>query len=328
MGRASKRQTEDKDQGKVTTLQTQTLLRRTTLSVGICATTELENSLLLTDQILSLHDPRINLLEVLVATPNHQLARELAERDPRVVVLLEKMREGKASALNKIIEHASGDVLVLASADIKIARNTIPRLVEGLIDNREWGAVDSNVKLVNGDRLLMDRVSNVLWDTHNATLDELDGQDRLGQVAGDLVAIRRDLVEQLPNVINDDAYLALRTQEKGFHVKRIRHAHVWIAGPRTPTDYVYQRSRVLQGHLQLIRLFGKMPTTFEFQVLWNPRRYLTVLVRTVARLGPSHLLPLIVAGFLELLSFQVAIVSSLTKQDQKTWRTVESTKQI
>jgi hypothetical protein len=71
-----------------------------------------------------------------------------------------------------------------------------------------------------------------------------------------------------------------------------------------------------------------MPTTFEFQVLSKPRRYLTLLVKAVARLGPSHLLPLIMAGALEMLSFQVAVLSSLTKQDEKPWRIVESTKQI
>jgi poly-beta-1,6-N-acetyl-D-glucosamine synthase len=311
-------------------MYTQTIVKESTasVSVGVCATTELENTLRLADHILSLNSRRMKLLEVLVATPNRQLASELAERDPRVVVLLEEKREGKASALNKIIKHASGDILVLASADIIIARNTIPRLVEGLMENREWGAVDSNVELVNGDMLLMDRVSNILWDTHNATLDELDEQGRLGHVAGDLVAIRRDLAEQMPSVINDDAYLALRIQEKGFQVKRVQGAHVWIAGPRTPTDYVYQRSRVLQGHLQLISRFGKVPTTFEFQVLWKPRRYLKLLAKTVARLGPSHLLPLIIAGLLELLSFQIAVVSSLTKKDQKLWRKVETTKRI
>jgi cellulose synthase/poly-beta-1,6-N-acetylglucosamine synthase-like glycosyltransferase len=309
-------------------MQTQTLLRQATLSVGICATTETESAVLLADQILGLRDPRINLLEVIVATPNLLLVRELAERDPRLVVLIERKREGKTSALNKIISHASGDILILASADIKIARSTLPRLVEGLVENPKWGVVDSNVELINGNRLLMDRVSNILWDTHNATLDELDDQDRLGQVAGDLMAVRRDLVEQLPSVINDDAYLALRVRQKGFQVKRVQDARVWIVGPRTPTDYVYQRSRVLQGHLQLIRWFGKMPTTFEFQVLWRPRRYLKLLVQTVARMGPSYLLPLIIAGSLELLSFQLAVVSSLTKRDQKRWRIVETTKRF
>jgi len=71
-----------------------------------------------------------------------------------------------------------------------------------------------------------------------------------------------------------------------------------------------------------------MPTTFEFQVLSKPQRYLRLLVKTVAKLGPSHLPPLIVAGFLEFLSLQVAIISSLTRHGRKPWRIAETTKQI
>lgn len=310
-------------------LQTQTILKQApiSVSVGICATTELENTKLIADVILGLDDPRMNLLEVIVATPNGQLANHLAGRDPRLVVEFEKEREGKTSALNRILRRASGDILVIASADIKLARTTIPRLVRGLMDHRDWGAVDSRVELVNGDRLLMDRVSNLLWDIHNITLDELDDDNRLGH-AGDLLAVRRDLVETIPNVINDDAYLALKVQEMGFKVKRVRDAVVWIAGPRTPADYLYQRSRVLRGHLQLIRLLGKMPTTFEFQILWKPRRRLELLVKSVAGRGRSNLLPMFVAGFLEFLSFQLAIVSSMTHRRNKPWRIVQTTKRI
>jgi cellulose synthase/poly-beta-1,6-N-acetylglucosamine synthase-like glycosyltransferase len=309
-------------------MQAQTILRQATLSVGICATTELENALLLADQILRLNDLRINLLEVIIATPNKLLVRELTQRDPRLVPLYERRREGKSSALNKIIRHASGDILVLASADIRIARNTIPRLVEGLVENQEWGAVDSNVELVNGDKTVMDRIGNILWDTHNATLDKLDSQGRLGQVAGDLLAVRRDLIDQLPDVINDDAYIALRVRQRGFQVKRVHDAMVWIAAPRTPVDYLLQRSRILRGHLQLIKMFGKMPTTFEFQVLWNPKRYLEILVKAVGRLGPRYLMPLALAGFLEFLSFQVGVIYSLTKHGHEPWRIIDSTKQI
>ena len=311
-------------------MHAQTILKETTasVSVGICATTELENTFHLTDEILSLGDGPINLREILVATPNRQLARELAVRDPRVVVLLEEKREGKISALNKIIQHASGDILVLACADIKIARNAIPRLVQDLTRHPELGAVDSIVELVNGERLIMDRVSNLLWETNNATLDELDSQERLSQITGNLLAVRRELIEKLPDVINDDEYVALKVHEKGFQVKRAHGAQIWIGGPRTPADYLFQRSRVLQGHLQLIQRFGKMPTTFEFQILSNPERYLKLLVRTVARLGHSYLPPLIIAGFLEIVSFQVAVVSSLAKRGRKPWRIVESTKQI
>jgi cellulose synthase/poly-beta-1,6-N-acetylglucosamine synthase-like glycosyltransferase len=308
----------------------QTIQRETiaTVSVGICATTELENATLLTDLILGLDESQINLQELIVATPNRRLAASLTGRDPRLLVELESRREGKASALNKILGRASGDILVLASADIRLARNTISRLVEGLMMNRDWGVVDSRVELVNGDRLLMDRVSTLLWDVHNATLDELDGNGRLGHVAGDLLAVRRNLVDPIPDVINDDAYLAFRVQEKGFRIKRVRDAMVWIAGPRTPTDYIYQRSRVLRGHLELIQMFGKMPSTFEFQILSKPGKYLRLFVHTAARLGPSHLLPTFVAGFLELISLQLALILSITKRQSKLWRIAETTKRI
>lgn len=308
----------------------QTSLKEATaaVTVGICATTELENTIRLTDEILSLSDGGLNLLEILVATPNKQLSSKLALRDPRLIVISEEKREGKISAINKIIQRASGDILVLACADIKIARNTIPSLIQNLTRHPEWGAVDSIVELVNGDKLFMDRVSNLLWETNNATLDELDSQDRLGQITGNLLAVRRELIEKLPDVINDDEYVALRVHQKGFQIKRACGAQIWIGGPRSPADYLFQRSRVLQGHLQLIKRFGKMPTTFEFEVLSNPQPYLRLLVRTVAKLGHSYLPPLIVAGFLELISFQVAVLSSLTKRGRKPWRIAESTKQI
>jgi len=311
-------------------MYTQTLPQEKTvsLSIGICATTELTNTLQITNQILSIKDPRIHLQEILVATPNRQLANQLSGSDSRVRVLLEERREGKISALNKIIRHTSGDILVLACADIKIARNAIPKLVEGLVNDPDCGAVDSIVELVNGDKLLMDRVSNILWETHNATLDQLDERGGLGQLAGNLVAVRRELVEKLPNVINDDAYMALRIRERGFRVKRVKGARIWIGGPRTPADYIYQRGRVLRGHLQLIKRFGKIPTTFEFEVLANPERSLTLFVKTITRLGATHLFPLVAAGFLELLSFQVAVLTSLTRRGTSPWRIVESTKQI
>jgi cellulose synthase/poly-beta-1,6-N-acetylglucosamine synthase-like glycosyltransferase len=296
------------------------------VSIGICATTELANTLSLTDQMLSIQDPRMNLTQVIVATPNRQLARELESRGPRMVVLLEGKREGKTAALNKIITRATSEILVMASADIKLAQTAIPRLVNGLVENQDWGAVDSRVELANKDEYLMDKVSMVLWGIHNGTLDELDGNNRLGHVAGDLLAVRRCLVEQLPDVINDDAYLALRVQEKGFRVKRVRDAAVWIAGPRTPTDYVRQRSRILRGHLQLIQQFGKMPTTFEFQFFRKPRRSLGILVKTVAKLGPMHLLGFFTAGLLELLSLQMAIISSATRPNRP-WPLALTTKQ-
>ncbi len=275
-----------------------------------------------------MYDPGLSLRELIVATPNKTLATALENRDKRLVVVFEEEREGKASALNKILQRATGDILVLASADIKLGRNSIPKLVHALSNNDSWGAVDSQVETVNGDTRLMDRVSTLIWEVHNEMLDQLDSDGRLGHVAGDLLAVRRDLLDKIPNTINDDAYIALNIQRQGYAVHRVQNALVWVAGPRNPVDYVFQRSRILQGHLQLIKDFRAMPTTFEFTLMRKPLRNLMVLNRVLLRFGPSYLPSLFAAFFLEFVSFQAAILQLFTRRNYRPWRVVASTKRV
>lgn len=309
-------------------MQTEPLVQQTTVSIGICAVTEIENTLRLTGQILAASDPGLSLKELVVATPNRYLARELEGLDKRLVVILENRREGKAIAINRIIRHATGDILVLASADIKLGRSSIPRLVQSLANNDSWGAVDSRVELVNGDARLMDRVCTLLWEVHNGILDQLDGDHRLGHVAGDLWAVRRELIREIPNTTNDDAYLALMIQRKGSAIHRVGNSLVWILGPRSPTDYVAQRSRILLGHFELIRDFKAVPTTFEFTLPVRFGKNLKTLNETVTKLGPSYLTSLFVASFLELVSFQVALVTLLTRKKPRPWRIAHTTKMV
>jgi cellulose synthase/poly-beta-1,6-N-acetylglucosamine synthase-like glycosyltransferase len=275
-----------------------------------------------------MHNPNLSLEELIVATPNSTLAKRLDSPDHRLTVILEKKREGKASALRKILRQATGDVLVLASSDIRLGVHSIGNLVNALAAHETWGAVDSHVEVTNGETRLMDRVSILLWEVHNETLDMLDAEERLGHLAGDLLAFKRKLLDQIPDMINDDANMALSIQRKGFLVRRVKNALVWITGPRNPADYVAQRSRILQGHLQTIQHLRVMPTTFEFTLVWNPLRNLRILKLVMARLGVSYVPTLYTAMLLELVSFQAAILRLTLRRKYGPWRVVESTKRV
>src|SRR5260370_42518242 len=100
-------------------METQTVAQQNTVSIGICAVTEVENALRLTGQILAAADPGLRIKELVVATPNRYLARELEGLDKRLVEVLENKREGKAIAINRIIRKTTGHTLVLPEADIK-----------------------------------------------------------------------------------------------------------------------------------------------------------------------------------------------------------------
>jgi len=298
-----------------------------TVSIGLCATVELENTLALAERILKIEDNLINVREIIVATPNRSLALKLEQGDRRVIVLLESKREGKVSALNKIITRATGDILVIASADIKMAGDAIPRLVRGLINNQDWGLTDSKVQMSNGDALMMDKVNRLLWAVHNATLDDLDREGRLAH-AGDMFAVRRKLVDQIPNTTNDDAHVALEVRKKGFRVKRISNALVWITGPRSPMDYIAQRSRILRGHMELLRKFRTRPTTFEFTMSSRPLKNAKLLLATLVRLGPSYIPALITALSLEFFSLEIAILGVAFGKNNKPWKLALTTKPI
>lgn len=296
--------------------------------MGICALVETECTLNLVSQILNSNDEGLQLKEVIVVTPNVIIANKLANMDPRLIVVLEARREGKMGAVRKVFQNATGEILVLSSADIRAGRHSISQLVRALASDRNLGVVDSQVELVNGDAKLADRVSIFLWELHNEMLDQLDTEGRLGHVAGDLIAVRRNLLGALPDLINDDAYIALETRRKGYLVGRVPNAHVWIAGPRTPADYVSQRSRVLTGHMQLIRALGIVPTTFEFTLPIQPIRNLRVLARVIRKLGPSYLSTFAVAFLLEFVSFHTAVFQFLTRRKHTPWRIVHSTKRV
>jgi len=298
-----------------------------TVSIGLCATVELENTLLLAERILKIDDPHVNVQEVIVATPNRSLALRLERRDSRLIVLLESKREGKTSALNKIISRATGDILVIASADIKMARDAIPKLVKALIDHEDWGLADSRVQMADGNGLLMDKVNGLLWTVHNATLDDLNYEEKLAH-AGDMFAVRRKLIRQIPSITNDDAHVALGVQKQGFKIKRVPSAVVWITGPTSPADYVTQRTRILRGHLELIRKFRTTPTTFEFSMSSRPLRNARLLLKTLARLGPTYIPALATGLCMEFFSFQLAVLRTIFSTKNKPWKLALTTKPV
>src|SRR6266567_1641822 len=307
--------------------QTQVALTQlyATTSVGICATVELQNTLLLAERILKIEDPLVKVDEIIVATPNRVLALKLERPDSRLIVLFESKREGKTSALNKIIRRATGDILVIASADIKMATDAIPRLVRALIDHEDWGLADSRVHMADGNGLMMDKVNGLLWAVHNATLDDLDFEERLAH-AGDMFAVRRKLIGPVPGITNDDAHIALEVRRQGFKIKRVPKAVVWITGPTSPADYVTQRSRILRGHLELIRKFRTTPTTFEFSMSSRPLRNAKLLLKVLTRLGPTYIPALATALYLEFFSFQLAVLRTMLSTKNQPWKLALTTK--
>jgi len=301
--------------------------RPPSVSVGICAYTELDSTLRLVDEALAVHSPRFNVEEVIVATPNRAIVQQLKGKDPRVRVIAEERREGKVTALRKVLKAATSEIFIHISADVRLQPDAIPNLVQDLVDDPGCGAVVSHIKLVNRGGIV-DRASVLIFTLFNNMNQMLNEEGKLGML-GDVYALRREAATVPPaDVINEDAFIGLALRDMGYHIHKSKRAVVWIAGPRTPTDYIFQRTRILFGHLQLIGEHKEFPTTFEVTTPKSPVRNLKVLGKTLGELGPAYVPALGLAVILEVMCLGLAGASRAFHTSYKQWRVIQSTKQI
>jgi cellulose synthase/poly-beta-1,6-N-acetylglucosamine synthase-like glycosyltransferase len=188
------------------------------------------------------------LLEIVVVASGctdrtEAIVRERALRDPRVRLLVQERREGKASAVNLFLAEARGELLVLESADTLPRRDSLQRLLEPFADPKV-GMTGARPHPVNRGQSFMSYVAHFLWWMHhNLAL----GQPKLGE----LVAFRR-VVRAIPvDTAVDEAAIEAIVQRAGLRIHYADTAIVFNRGPDDVRDYLTQRRRIVAGHLHL-----------------------------------------------------------------------------
>jgi len=300
------------------------------ITMGICALFEKSLLNLINDAIKEKVD------EIIIVTPNPKIDKLIKIYSQRyecniIKLILEDKRRGKSAAINEILRNASGDIIIMASADVKIEEGAIKNIVQRLLSDENIGAVDSHVSLMNSNNGISNNVAHFTWLIHNLTMIELDSTGRLGHIAGDLYCIRKGIINEIPeDIVNDDAYIAMKIQLSGYRVIHETKSKCYIYGPKNPVDYIIQRSRVLYGHLQLFKLLKKYPTTFEFLLFYKkPQKTLNILKRAIALFRVKGVFTLFIAIITEFLAivFMLLYYEILGKGSKANiWRVVSSTK--
>jgi len=298
------------------------------VTLGICVLTEKMGALQIVEKAI-----KEGVDEIILLTPNlhiiHFLAEKVSDKETNIHFILEPKRRGKSVAVNEILSHASGDLIVMASADVRLAEGAIKNLVRKMLSDPDIGAVDSNVSLMNSRNSISNRIAHITWLLHNLTMAKLNCEERLGHIAGDLYCIRRGIVQKIPDdIINDDAYIAMSIRLKGFKVARCKEAKCYILGPQNPIDYLLQRSRVIRGHFQLLHYLKRFPTVLEFLIFKDIHKMFSIIGEAVKHLKPSEILLFFIAILLEAMAVIMASIKSFLRNNESIWTIVNSTKEL
>jgi len=210
-------------------------------------------------------------LQILVAadgSDDHtpEMVRSFASRG--VELSYSPPRNGKMAAINRAIEKACGEIVIFSDANNMYQPQTLRELVKEF-DDPTVGAVTGAKTIVRGDGPLSES-EGLYWKYESFIRKQ---ETRLGSttgVAGEVLAIRRNLFEAPPDhVINDDFFMAMRIIQRGYRVVYAPNARSIERVSATSQDEITRRTRIIAGRYQALAHAGSLLSWRQPLVAWQ-----------------------------------------------------------
>jgi len=177
------------------------------------------------------------------------IVRRHMTRNPRIKLIEEPERKGKAEAINQGLAASHGDIVVLVPADVLPAQNGIYNLLIPFRDSRVTAVTGRPLQNPKSRKsgvtgFLMEMTFRI-WGRLIGTLND---KGLAGHCSGEFMAVRSNVVRKIPEeCVADDSYISIVAKRKGlikFEPKAICYNNM----PSNIVDYINQRRRWLYGH--------------------------------------------------------------------------------
>ena len=216
------------------------------ISVGIMAYNEESNILL---QLLLNQNLSSGIIDEIIVVASgctdrtEAIVQQFILQDNHIKLFSQAEREGKASAINLFLSKASGDIIILESADTVPEENTIEQLIAPF-SNPQIGMVGAHPIPVNSKKHFIGFTVHLMWELHHLIA-------LTSPKLGELVAFR-NIIKEIPfDTAVDEASIEALITEAGYELQYAPTAIVYNKGPENITDFVRQRRRIAAGHRHL-----------------------------------------------------------------------------
>ena len=212
-------------------------------------------------------------LRIIVCDPFPEVKEFLKQNisDKRVGFFLDP-GEGKSYALNLLIEKLPGnedDILILTDGDVHVSNNAVQSIKEAFKDP-EIGCITGNPIPIDERDNKYGYWSHLLLSGIHKVRKQLSKNKDFFECSGYLFAIRKSVVDNFPLDASEDSIIPYLFWQKGYKIKYVPEAEVYVKNPTTQKDWENQKIRNIKGHENLTKLFPEMPRTKSF---WNEVRY-------------------------------------------------------
>jgi len=215
-----------------------------------------------------------------------EIARTLAAEDPRLGLLIEPERRGKAAALREVLRRADGEALVLLNSDAVAAPGSVAALLSKSKGKRRPFAVMARPVVPSPVDSGWNGTVRWMWQLHHELHREMLEDGRGAHLSDELLLVSLPAFPWVEDgIINDGSYCAvwLQTHEGGCWYAP--DARVWIDVPSSPSEHLRQRRRIHVGNAQVNARLGRFPTTALRYLFGHPSRAIAALRRAGSEAG-------------------------------------------
>lgn len=299
------------------------MTKNTFFSVGICAFNEGKNIGKIIEAI-QLQELRKNfrLREIIVVASGCtddtvDIVKRRQKKNPRIRLIEQESREGKATAVNIFLKKAKTKLLFLQSADTIPAKTCYKHLLEKLIDP-ETGLVAGKIIPKDDPETLCGFANHLKWKLHHKINLAYPERPKVGE----LIAFKKIFEQIPPETAVDEASVEPLIHLQGYKIVYAPRAIIFNQGPKALREYLSGRRRIYAGHyvtkkkyayeiitfsnLRIIPIFFK---NLEPNLKYITFAFLTAFFEVVAR-G---------FGYLDV---------KLRLRDHTVWKIAKSTKQV
>jgi len=236
--------------------------------------------------------------------------------DDRLIKIHENTRKGKAMAIMNSIDLLNEDIVFIVSGDIIFDSTIFTRIFRKF--DEEVGAVVPKISVINSSNI-WEKACCVLWDLHDSQIKIMTSLSQSAH-GGELIAVRREILSDFKEVINDDAYLCLKSIQMGMKVIYDDESVVKSVVPSNFFDIITQRRRIIYGHIQLMKM--KMDPMVMDTLLFNNIHIFFLIFVDFIRKHREDLLYLPITVAAETISMILARIDFISGKDHRVWRIV------
>lgn len=252
----------------------------------------------------SLDYPPDRLSLLIASDASTDSTRQIVEsaRDPRILLVEQEERRGKAAAMNRAVQQADSDLLLFSDADAHLAPDAVRKLVRHFSDPQVGGVCGLRVSARSAAHLRDAQQTYIHLDS--ALKKAESAQGHISSNDGKIHMIRRSLFAPIPPDVTDDLYTALSVISQGYRFLFEPEAVAEVTVPSRDARHEIQRRRRI--------VTRSLTGIFRMRSLLNPSRFgwfsIGLLINKVGRRFLPFFLLLLLAGLLRVtLASTVAI---------------------